>query len=317
MAFEWSERYVKIGHESTWGTLASTRTAVQYPLTCELNARRVRIEEDIVSPSRQAYSRAFVQIELTGALEWNPLSSRMFYYALGSYTSGTPIVYTGSGILPSFSLEQGLRIPNKETLILGYVGLKVDRLELTIEGEEDIVMSADLVGKDVASITGNWDTLKPTGSWIDYTPTYCKSELKWGSEVIPLLRTRLEISNNLSAKFAGVGMDGVCTAVALKEGGQEITGEFRVDSDLSDWITSQLGTTEGTLTISWGSSVIGTITITANRVALDETPIRLRGKEELTVDIPFRARTSGPSAYDAVSVSHNHPSITDPSELPW
>jgi hypothetical protein len=320
MSFEFTERYFKLGHETTWGSLAPNREHVQYLLSGEITASRSRIEEDLVSPSRQARSRAFTKLEVSGSMEFNPLSSRIFYYALGSETDDPDSPYTirisGAGTLPSLSIEEGFRIPGAETVILGYTGLKVDRLELRFEREEDITVSADLVGKGTASITGTWESLAPTGLWKGYPMTYVDAKYYWGDTAISLNRLSVEINNNLSAKFSGFG--GSYEATAIKEGTQVIQGRMVIDSSILAWLSRAVPTpSEGTLKVSFGNADLGTVDISLYRVVLDEFPIRLRGREELEVEIPFVARTSGPGSYDAITIEHRHPSKGTLSELPW
>jgi len=324
MSSDYTERYVRAGNETTWGTYASPSSfdALEYIMNFNATAEEVLIEEDLIAASRQARSRAFAQREVAGSFEENPLSPRWLYYALGSVSSDATSPYSttisGSYYLPSFSIEEGMR-GQSDTMYVGYMGCKVDRLEFLIEGEEDITFTVDWAGKDNTFPSyASWGTVAPSGAWTGDPVPYHKACLKWGSETINLYRIRGEINNNLEARFAGSCGSGVATATALREGSQLISGEFRIESNVQQYAeTFARGRTEGTITISYGTDSLGTIEITLNKVAITEFPNDLSGRDAYEVDFPFTARASGPSNYDAISVTYESTAYGTIHDMPW
>ncbi len=304
---EYVERLVRFGAEGTFGTYI-VDTPVYYCLGFEATTTEERIEEDLVSPSRQAFSRIYVQRTVVGSMEENVLSPRLAYYALGWANSDTVSPYTvnisGTHTLPSFSLERGLTGATG-TIFTGYKGCKVDRFELLVEAEQDIVQTIDWVAQDNTFPTQAWTVATASFSTYPANPlAYYHAELKWGTSTIRLKRARLEINNNLVPVFASeeVGDDPVL--VELREGAQVVTGDFIVDVDINTFAnTAVRGRNEGTITITMGNDNRGTITYTLNRVALDEFVDAVRGRDIYEVTFPFRARPDSPTAYNAIDVS--------------
>jgi len=305
---EYTERFVRFGKESSWGSYPSTWENIDWVLAFDATSTEHMIEEDIATVSRQARSRVFVQREVVGSLEVNPLSPKLLYYALGSATSDDTSPYTititGAGELPSFSIERGLKGASG-TFYTGYMGCKIDRLELTVEQGEDVVISVDFAAKDNTFPTYTWSNVVPSGVFTALPFSYLDGELVWGSSTLRLIRVRLEINNNLEARYASRKIGSDPTPVEIREGPQVITGEFIVDKDVEDFAKDVLrARTEGTLTLKIGNDTRGTMEITCNRVALREFSDTVRGREPYEVGFPFVARCSGPSAYDAIEITY-------------
>jgi len=303
---EYVERFIRFGKESTWGSYPTSWKHIQYVLSFDATTTDETIEEDLVTASRQARSRVWVQRGVVGSLEINPLSPQLLYYALGRAESDPTSPYTirisGTMELPSFAIERALRGATGEKYT-GYLGCKIDRLELLIEREEDITLSLDFAGKDNTFPTYTWSAIAPTGTWKAFPFAYWEAELLWGNATIPLHRVRIEINNNLEARHASKEMGGDPTLIELREGAQVITGEFLVGEDVETYAKDYArARAEGTITVRFGNDTRGTIEIICNRVALNEFADALRGREPYEVSFPFRARCSGPNAYDAIEV---------------
>ena len=99
---EYVERYVRMGHETTWGSYASPSSfdPIYYCLGFDATTTEERIEEDLISTSRQAISRVYTQRAVVGAFESNYLSPHLLFYALGSVStadSTSPYTITMGG----------------------------------------------------------------------------------------------------------------------------------------------------------------------------------------------------------------------------
>ena len=302
---EYVERVVRFGAEGTFGTYI-VDTPIYYCLGFEATTSEERIEEDLVSPSRQSFSRIFSQRTVVGSLEENVLSPRLAYYALGWIDEDASTPYTlnisGTHTLPSFSLERGLQGATS-TIWAGYRGCKVDRFELVVEAEEDVVQTIDWIAQDSTFPTQAWSVATASYSTYPANPfAYYHASLKWGSGAIRLKKVRMEINNNLVPIFASESVGDDPILVELREGAQVVTGDFVADVDIDDYASFLRGRSEGTITIDIGNDDRGTITYTMNRVALDEFADAIRGRDVYEVTFPFRARPSGPTGYDAISV---------------
>jgi len=305
---EYVERYVRFGHESTWGSLPSSWSIASYPLSFEATTTENLVEEDIIGASRQAKSNVWVNREVTGSYSGNFLSPRLMYYALGYASSNANSPYTvnvsGTLSVPSFSVEKGLR--GASTIYATYKGCKVDRYELEIENLQDIVQTVDFVARDTDIPSyGNWNTIAVGSSWVTDPFAYHESCFIFESSTLRLRRVRLEINNNLSARYAGLCTSQDPLPYEIREGAQEISGEFVLDEDIEDLVDNYvLAREKGTIVIKIGNSNRGTITITLNNVVLGEFRDSTRGAEPYEVTFPFKAKPSGPSDYDAITVQY-------------
>lgn len=301
------ERLVRFGAEGTFGTY-TVSNPIYYCLGFEATTTEERIEEDLVSASRQGFSRIYTKRAVIGSLEENVLSPRLAYYALGwtdSPDTASPysINIAGTHTLPSFSVERSLR-SGTNTIVTGYMGCKVDRFEILVEAEEDIVQTIDWIGQDNTFPTTTWATIAAVFSTYPENPyAYYHAQLKWGSATIRLKRARMEVNNNLVPIYASEEVGDNPVLVDLREGLQAITGDFIVDVDIDTFAnTAVRGRNEGTITISMGNDERGTIVYTLNKVALGEFADAVRGRDVYDVTFPFRARPTGPTAYDAITV---------------
>ncbi len=302
---EYVERVVRFGAEGTFGTYI-VDTPIYYCLGFEATTTEERIEEDLVSPSRQSFSRIFSQRTVVGSLEENVLSPRLAYYALGWVDEDAASPYTinisGTHTLPSFSLERGLQGATS-TIWAGYRGCKVDRFELVVEAEEDVVQTIDWIGQDSTLPTQAWSIATSSYSTYPANPfAYYHAYLRWGNGAIRLKKVRMEINNNLVPIFASESIGDDPILVELREGAQVITGDFVADDQVDNYASFLRGRNEGTIAIHIGNDDRGTIVYTMNNVALDEFADAIRGRDVYEVTFPFRARPTGPTSYDAIDV---------------
>lgn len=311
---EYTERFVRLGEEDVaWGTYATVFQGVNWAKGFDATTIEERIEEDIIAASRQARSRVFVQKETAGSFEMDPISPKMFYYALGSITTDATSPYTldivGDLALPGFTIERGLR--GTSTIYAGYYGCKVDRLELTIEQQADVVMNIDWAAKGNTFPTAyTWGTVAPSEFSKDPW-SYHETCFKMNGTAYRFNRFRLEINNNLEARYAAE-----CTAETnklpfeLREGLQAVSGEFVVDESVNTFYDIVDARSEGTINVIIGTSAAagtkGSIDITMVGVALEQYEDSLRGREPYEVTFPFTARASAPNAYDAITVQHQN-----------
>lgn len=306
---EYTERAVRFGPESSWGTYGTNFKVVEYCLSFDATTTEEKIEEDLVSVSRQARSRAWAQRSVVGSWESNIMTPKLLYYALGSVSTDAATPYTidfqGDLALPSFTIERSLR-GQSDTFHVGYFGCKVDRYELLVEAEQDVTQTIDWIGKNNQENTGyDWSTIAPSGTFT-YDPfTYLNACFKYDGNTLRITRARIEINNNLTPRYASYCTGNDPTPFELREGAQVITGDFTIDQNISDYaIDRARARSEGTIVITIGATGRGTLDITMNKVTIDEFPDTLRGKDIYEVAFPFTARATGPSAYDALSATY-------------
>ena len=307
---EYTERAVRFGQESSWGTYGGTWKTVEYCLSFDATTTEEKIEEDLVSASRQARSRAWGQRSVVGSWESNFMTPKLLYYALGSVStdSATPytIAFRGDLSLPSFTIERTLR-GNSDTFSVGYYGCKLDRYELLIEAEQDIVQTADWIGKNNQENSYAWSTIASSAVFSADPFTYLNACFTIIGSSIRVNRVRIEINNNLTPRFGAFCTGNDPTCFELREGGQLITGDFTIDNDVSSYaIDRARARAEGIIIVTIGAAGRGTIDITMNNVNLDEFQDNIRGKDIYEVSFPFTARASGPSQYDAITASYRN-----------
>ena len=308
---EYPERYVRLGNETAWGTYAtpSSFDPINFCLGFDATTVEERLEEDIIVTSRQARSRVWVQRAVAGAFEANVFSPRLLYYALGWANSDSASPYTvnisGSISLPSFSIERGLKGVS-DTVYTGYMGCKIDRYELLIEREEDIIQTVDWVGSDNTFPTYTaWSTVCTTIAIPTDAYPYHQACLKWGATTLNLHRLRLEVNNNLVPRYSGTCASGNPVARAIAEGLQAISGDFIIDRDIKTFAnTFAKGRTEGTIVVTIANATRGTMVITIRNVALDEFADAMRGMDVYEVTFPWTARPSSFNSYDAITIVH-------------
>ena len=305
---EYTERAVRFGHEASWGTYGTNFDNVEYCLTFDATTTEEKIEEDLVSSSRQARSRAWAQRSVVGSWESNIMSPRLLYYALGSVSTDAASPYTinfqGDLALPSFSIERTLR-GQSDTFSVGYYGCKVDRYELLVEAEQDITQTVDWIGKNNQENSYTWSTIAASGTFTSDPFTYLNACFTYDGNTLRVNRVRIEINNNLTPRYGAYCTGNDPTPFELREGAQIITGEFTIDEDISDYaIDRARARSEGTIIVIIGATDRGTMTMTMNKVTIDEFPDTIRGKDVYEIAFPFTARATGPSAYDAFSATY-------------
>lgn len=309
---EYTERYVRFKEESPWGTWTNPVDIIEYCLGFDATVTEERIEEEIISTSRQARSRSWAQREVAGAFDFNPLSPRAFYLALGNTAPDAASPYTigigGTLSVPGFTIERGLKGP-AVTSYHGYIGAKVDRLELTIESEEDIMCALDWVGRNDTIPSHTWSTIPPsTFSTTGFA--YHEACFLWGDRTgstINIQGCRIEINNNLEPRFSGICDAGDPVAYAIREGMQEISGDFTLLDDgaiTTTFLPAVRARAENTICVRIGNATRGTMYIDLNNVALDEFPEDISGMSPFEVTIPFTARASGPGVYDGCTITY-------------
>jgi len=301
----YTERFVRFGEESSWGTYPSSFEAVNRPTELIMRVTDNIQDRDIIAPSRDSVSRSFLKREVAGSWELPLLSPRLFYYGMGSVSSDASSPYTidiaVSSSIPSFTLERGIRSPPDGVAeYRGYYGLKIDSLELIAEVDEDVMLRLGLAGKGSTIPSYTWSSVVPS---IDYaSPAYRFSDvvLKYdGTIVTGLQRVSFEIRNNLEARWE-VNQTSDYTCKEIREGLFQVSGRFTTDEDIETYIDMAMDRHEFDLTLELANNTHGTITITLKNVAISEVEDSLRGSEPLEVEFPFVCRPS--DAYDTCSV---------------
>lgn len=319
----YTERGVFIKKESSWGTQTAPASTdvVNYLLSYEATSAERRADEFVIGGARDTRSRAWLQREVTGALEFQPITGRIFYYALGKAEGGgvgdesasIPCTITPNSVVPGLTIWREIRSPEEwvETW-----GNKIDRLELTIEQGEDVTCSCDLAAKNMANADKTWMT--PDIDFSLYPLAFHNCTVKYinpdGTLTVDHLRSgRIEIRNNLDARFSAGS--GTFTPIEIREGGLEVTGRLVVDYPFSTFHTYILGRNEGTLEVTIGSTDNGTMTITINNIIFEEFPDAISGLDAMELDLPFVARK--PTGGDVIKVVINHPTAATLGELEY
>lgn len=313
----YTERGIFIKQEGTWGTQATPASTdvINYLLSYEATSAENRADEFVIGGARDTRSRAWLQREVTGALEYQPITGRIFYYALGKAAGGSipaygeaasiPCTITPDSVVPGLTIWREIRQPEEWVQTWGN---KIDRLELVIEQGEDITCSVDLPAKDMDNAVQTWMT--PDIDFTLFPMAFHNCSVKYinpgGTLTVDHLRScRIEIRNNLEARFSA-GAQAI-TCIELKEAGLEVTGRLVVDYPFSTFQTYILGRNEGTLTVEIGTTANGTMTIALNNIIFEEFPDAITGLDAMEMDLSFIARK--PSGGDVITVVVNHPTV--------
>jgi len=285
--------------ETNWAVATSPASTdvIDYLRGFELTSTENKEEDFIIGGGRAVRGRRWLNREVSGALDFEPCSGRMFYAALGSIAGagGTgesttlPCTIGMETVLPSFTIKREIRYPGEA---IQSSGLKIDRLEMNIDEGGPVVITCDLAGQSYSIPI--YTTLTPD---IDFSATpygYQHSSIDIimnsgaTTNVDHMRNFRLEIRNNLEAIFSpGKGSLG-CTH--LKERGLEITGRMLFDYPFATFATDILGRTENTLKVTLAGATQGTVVLTISDVAFEGFPDAIRGMDMMQLDLPFVAR---------------------------
>jgi hypothetical protein len=317
----YTDRAVFVKKEGTWGTQATptSNDVINYLLGYEMTSAERRAEEFVIGGSRDSRSRTWLQREVSGLLDFQPVSGRIFYYVLGKALGGgntsgesasLPCTITPGSVVPGLTIWREIRSPNE---YLRAYGNKIDRLELVIEQGEDVTCSCDLVGKDVSNTSFSW--MDPNIDWNKDPLAFYNCTVKYinpgGTLTVDHLRScRTEIRNNLEARFSAGS--GTFSCIEIREGGLEVAGRLVIDYPLDTFASYILGRNEGTLTITLGNSY-GTMTITLNNIIFEELPDAIRGLDAMEMDLPFVARK--PSGDNIIKVVLDYPGVNTLGDL--
>lgn len=313
----YTERGVFFKIEGTWGTEATPTSTdvINYLMDYEAEISDQKEEAFVIGGGRDSRKRAWLQREVVGALEFEPLTGRMFYFALGDAagensssgaTSSLPCTITPGTVVPGITIWREARDP--EEWICTY-GNKIDRFEFTIEQSGGVMMAVDLVGKNGNNTDHTWmtpdiafslDPLSFYHSEVVYTGPY-------GNTTLDHLRSFVvEGRNNLEARFsAGAG---TFIASEIREQGFEVGGRLVIDYPFSTFATDILARDEGTIVATVGNSQNGTMVITLCNVTFESYPDAISGLDIMELDLAFTARK--PTGGYAMTVTVDHPSIT-------
>ena len=310
----YTERGVFIKVEGTWGVEATPTTAdvVNYLMDYEAEITENKEEEFVIGGSRDSVKRVWLQREVAGALEFEPVSARAFYLALGGVLGGgvsgegasLPCTITPTSILPGITLQREIRYP--EEWLTTY-GNKVDRLELTIENETGAMIAIDFAGKDGNNTDHTWMTPD-----IDFTLeplTFYNSKVvrtgPGGAATLDHLRSfSIECRNDLEARFSPGA--GTFVAQEIREKGLEVSGRMVIDYPFNTFATDILNRTESTITVTLGNADNGTMVITLNNVTFEGFPDAISGLDVMELDLTWMARKPSPTEY-AIQVVYNNP----------
>jgi hypothetical protein len=278
-----------------------------------------KVEEDLIGGSRDYRKRVWLEEGVAAKWTEEMVSAKIFEYILGGRSGTLGIgmnTYAPAATLPSMSIYRGL-YPDESngTLSLGYLGMKVDTADLTIDSKGDVKIDINFAGKGVTIPTniakGSLDMSQIAFAFhnssinlISPGPTTTVLE-----NVAKLV---ISVNNNLEARYsAGAGS---YKAVELREGAMEVTGRITLGGDLTPMSSIILNRQDCTMNLTLlRSNGTGTITFTLKNISFGELPDDLTGLKPVEMDLPFTARPA--NGLDAISVTENN--TTANSLLPY
>lgn len=313
----YTERGVFFKEEGTWGTEATPTSTdvINYLTDYEAEIMDVKEEAFVIGGSRDTRKRAWLQREVTGALEFEPLSGKMFYFALGKavgsngtlgLASSLPATITPTTVVPGITIWREARDPEEW---INTWGNKTDRLELTVEQSAGVIMSVDLAAKDGDASDQSWMT--PAIAFTLDPLSFADSKVVYtgpgGASTLDHLRLfSVEIRNNLDARFSAGAGTFVCQEI--REQGLEVGGRLVVDYPFGTFATDILARQEGTIVATIGNAQNGSMVITLSNVTFESYPDAITGLDIMELDLSWTARK--PTDGSAIEVVVNHPTAT-------
>lgn len=313
----YTDRWIKFKKETTWGQWSTPDTFPNYLMEWRATTTENKEEEDIIAGSRDFRKRVWLEEGVTATWSQELVSAKIFEYVLGATSatgSETAATYSPYSTLPSMSIYRGL-YPDESgnTVSLGYLGMKVDSAELTIEESGPVVLDLDLVGRGV-TIPAAIARSTPNMAIEPFSFYHSSIDIIYGANntlnLDSISRFVLSINNNLEAMYsAGAGS---YKAVSIREGVIEVTGRLALNGDLGLMESIALSRMDTTIKV-YLKKTGSTITVTLKNVSFDEIPDELRGLEPIENEFSFTARPA--TGNDAVTVIEQSTSAV--SALPY
>jgi len=307
----YTDRWVLFKQETTWGSWSAPDTFPNYMMEWSATTTENKEEEDIIAGSRDYRKRVWLEEGVVGRWVEEVVTAKIFEYILGSHTGTTGTLapsastYDTGSTLPSMSIYRAL-YPNESgaTVSIGYLGMKVDTAELTVEQSGDVRLELNFAGKGVtipaAPIAKGTVSMSETA----YAFHNCTVSLIYPTGTLALdniSRFVLSINNNLEARYSAGAQS--YKAVELREGALEVTGRIGLSGDITDMASIVTNRQDCTIIAKLIKSS-ATITFTANNVSFGEYVDELTGLDPVEVEIPFTARPN--STVDALVVTENN-----------
>jgi hypothetical protein len=304
----YSDRWLLFEKETAWGTWVTPSKFPNYLMEWDATTTDNKTEEDLIGGSRDYRKRVWLERGVVGRWTQELVSGKIFEFVLGS-KSGTvsPVTYSLSSTLPSMSVYRGLA-PSETggTVSIGYIGMKVDTAELTIEKGSGAALEVNMVGKNATLPAA---IAKPSLN-MAVDPFVFADYVKWkGTDITDVSRVVISFNHNLSARTSTTGGS---LPVTIREGAFEVSGRLTVGSQFGTFQSDILSRSEGTLEIQMTRSG-STLKITLKNVAFGELPDTLRGLDVVEWEIPFTARPA--SGLDAVTIEETFSGTWD--SLPY
>ena len=296
----YTDRWIRFSEESTWGewtTIGSTfpNYLNEWSATTTENIS----EEELIGGSRDW--RKVVWLEEGVVARWvqELVSAKFFEYILGSKDGDTsPVEYTIAATLPSLSIYRGLYPDeNGNTFSVGYMGMKVDTAELTIEEGSDVRLEVNFAGKGGTILTSHLSKPSLDASVVPFAFYHSSIDLIHpnGTENLnKLSRLQISVNNNLEAIVSAGAQSYQPTE--LREGATEVTGRIVVRGHFPLLSSIVLNRVTCTLNV-YLIKTQHTIQITVNNITFNEYPDELTGLDIVESELSFSARpTSTTSA---------------------
>ena len=148
----YQERWILHAKETGWSTWTTPNTFDNYTLEWEAATTEGSNEEELIAGARDLVSKAWTDESCVARELVQVISGKQLEYCLGSHLTAnslSPFTISVGATLPSRSFYRGLYPPasgETGTISLGYKGMKVDTLELTIERGEDVRLEMNMAG---------------------------------------------------------------------------------------------------------------------------------------------------------------------------
>jgi len=301
----YTDRWLKFKIETQWGQWNTPDTFPNYMTEWSATTTENKSEEDIIAGTRDMRKRTWLEEAVVGRWVQELVSAKPFHLCLGKHKTSNTVApfshtFVTTSTLPSLSIYRGL-YPDEagNTISLGYMGMKVDTWELTIERGAEVRLEMNFAGKQ-ATIPTQLPKSIPNFRYEAFSFVHSTISWTYSGGVLPLQNVaRIVISgnHNLDAVLSAGARTYRCTEI--REGPIEITGRITPFGRLDRFATDILNREEGTLTVRLVKSD-STVTITLNNVAFGELPDEMTGLEPVEIELPFVCRPV--TGYDAIKV---------------
>lgn len=288
-----------IGEETTYGTTVARAKFLELvnggdglarvqPLvrTQSMRSVGVRGDIDVIQGLESVEGNLIFEMPYDG-------SEKMLKHAFGTVASsqpdgvGDPTVYQHI-FTPADTLLTGLSLEiDRDLSAFLYAGCKVNTLELAVDADGLLRLTAGILGQDVTLVAATAPTLPAVGKFNGPQAT----TLTWNAVAIAARNVRLTLDNNLDAARYKIGSR--LRLEPVRQGKLRVTGSLTVEFDSTSVYSDFVNATSRALQIIFVGPAIGVaartykLTIDVLIAKLTAYPVTVSNEGRITVDVAF------------------------------